>query len=124
MQVFKTKVFARFARREDIDDSMLCEAVRRTERGLIDADLGGGLIKQRVGRKKAGRSGGYRTLIAYQRGNRCFFVYGFAKNERDNLSADDLLRTRRTSEVLMSLTSKPLSDAIESGALIEVQCDA
>ena len=122
--VFKTKVFARFARREDISDNMLCDAVSRAERGLIDADLGGGLIKQRVARKKAGRSGGYRTLLAYRRGGKCFFVYGFAKNERDNLDPDDFLRARRTSETLMELTSDRIHDALGSAALIEVHCDA
>jgi hypothetical protein len=62
LRVFKTKEFARFARREDVDDERLCEAVDRAERGLVDADLGGGIIKQRIARKGQGRRGGYRTL--------------------------------------------------------------
>jgi hypothetical protein len=67
MRVFKTRWFARFAKREDISDDRLADAIARTERGLIDADLGGGLIKQRVARPGKGKSGGYRTLIAYRR---------------------------------------------------------
>jgi len=66
LRIFKTKSFVRFARRERISDASLCEAIRRAERGLIDADLGGGVIKQRVARAGQGRSGGFRVLIAYR----------------------------------------------------------
>ena len=73
MRVFKTKWFRRFARREGIADAMLCEAVARAERGLIDADLGGGVIKQRVARQGQGRSGGHRNMIVYRSGDRAMF---------------------------------------------------
>ena len=65
-------------------DRSLRDAVERAERGLVDADLGGGIIKQRVARTGQGRSGGYRLLIAYRSGDRAVFLYGFGKNERDN----------------------------------------
>jgi hypothetical protein len=66
VRVFATKVFVRFTRSERLDDKRLCEAIARAESGLIDAELGGGLIKQRVARQGGGRSGGYRTVIAYR----------------------------------------------------------
>jgi hypothetical protein len=66
-------------------DDRLCEAVERAESGLIDANLGGGLIKQRVARLGQGRSGGYRAVVAYRRLGRAVFLYGSAKNERDNI---------------------------------------
>jgi hypothetical protein len=73
METFKTKGFARFARRESISDGNLVEAINRAEQGLIDADLGGGLIKQRVARQGKGRSGGYRMIVAYRaKTGRCF----------------------------------------------------
>lgn len=78
MRIFKTRWMARFARKAGIDDALLVEAIDRAERGLIDADLGGGVIKQRVGRSGQGRSGGYRTLIAFRFGDLAFFIYGFA----------------------------------------------
>ena len=90
MKVFKTKEFVRFARREKIADARLCEAVDRAVRGLIDADLGGGLIKQRIARPGQGRSGGYRALMAFRSGRRAVFVYGFAKSERDDIGPDEL----------------------------------
>ena len=82
MRVFKTRWLARFARREQIRDTSLCEAIQRAGRGLIDADLGGGLIKQRVAREGQGRSGGYRMIVACQAEGRAVFLYAFAKNER------------------------------------------
>jgi hypothetical protein len=85
MRIFKTKGFARFARQERITDASLRQATARAESGLIDADLGGGLIKLRVARKGQGRSGGYRMIVAYRVLDRAVFLYAFAKNERENI---------------------------------------
>jgi len=86
VQVYKTKGFAKFTRKKKINDSLLCEAVERAERGLIDADLGDGLIKQRIPRPNEGRSGGYRAFIAYQVGDLMVFIYGLV-----NLKIDMIL---------------------------------
>jgi hypothetical protein len=94
LRIYKTRWLARFSRREGITDESLVEAVKRAEEGLIDADLGGGLIKQRVARTGRGRSGGYRMLIAYRKKDRAFFLYGFAKSERGNVPQDELLSLR------------------------------
>jgi hypothetical protein len=85
-----TRVFARFARTERLDERRLCEAIERAERGAVDADLGGHVIKQRVARPGRGRSGGTRTLIAYRATHRGVFLYGFAKSERDNIDDREL----------------------------------
>lgn len=90
MRVFKTKWLGRFARRERITDASLLEAIERAERGIIDADLGGGLIKQRVARPGQGRSGGYRMIVVYRTQDRAIFLYGFAKSERENIEPDEL----------------------------------
>ena len=79
LEGFVTKPFVRFASRERIADEELCEAVRRAERGLIDADLGGGVIKQRLARAGQGKSGGFRSILLFRRGSKAFFVYGFAR---------------------------------------------
>lgn len=79
MRIFKTKAFARFARKEGLDDARLRDAVARAERGLVDADLGGGVIKQRLARPGQGKSGGFRVMILYRRAARAIFVYGFAQ---------------------------------------------
>jgi hypothetical protein len=123
LRVFKTKWLARFARRERIADMSLSEAIRRAERGLIDADLGGGLIKQRVAREGRGRSGGYRMMVAYRAGGRAVFLYAFAKNERDNIDPDELLSLREIAESWLAADEGMIVRGIGDGALQEVDDD-
>lgn len=94
VRIFKAKWLVRYARRERITDRSLSEAIERAARGSIDADLRGGIIKQRVAREGQGRSGGYRMLVAYRAGTRAVFLYAFAKNERENIDPDELLTLR------------------------------
>ena len=123
MQTFKTKAFARFAEREGLEDAALCEAVRRAGSGLIDADLGSGVIKQRIARKGGGRSGGYRTIVLFRRGELAFFVYGFAQSDRENLRRDELATYRLLADEYLSLDGAGLAAAQATGAIIEVECN-
>lgn len=123
MRIFKDKGFSRFARRENIADRTLCEAVERAERGLIDADLGGGVIKQRVARPGEGRSGGFRTIIFFRKQERAFFVFGFAKNELDNISTSNLQAFRRAAVVTLAFDDATLQNLVEAEELTEVDCD-
>lgn len=123
MQVFKTKWFTRYVRRERIADRDLREAVTRAGRGLIDADLGSGVIKQRVARAGQGRSGGYRMLVAYRSGHRAIFLYGFAKRERENIGEDELLTLREIGEVWLAADAGRIARAIQEGILQEVTDD-
>ncbi|WP_367379438.1 type II toxin-antitoxin system RelE/ParE family toxin [Sphingobium sp. SA916] len=93
-RIFKNGWFERFARKERIADSALRDAVERAESGLVDADLGGGVIKQRVARPGKGKSGGYRTLILFRQGDRAIFAFGFAKSAQANISKADLALLR------------------------------
>jgi hypothetical protein len=123
MRVFKNRPFARFADHEGIDDAALCKAIRQAAQGLIVADLGGGVIKQRIARKGQGKSGGYRSIIVFRRGDRAFFVYGFAKSARENMRKDELAAFRRLAEEMLSLDDKSLAAAEASGTITEVICD-
>ena len=123
MRVFTTKVFARFARRERLDDRRLCEAITRAERGLVDADLGGNLIKQRVARSGGGRSGGYRTVIAYRTSQRSVFLYGFAKSERNNIDDRELRDLRTLARLYLGYSDAQIATALEEAELNEVICD-
>ena len=123
MQTFKTKAFTRFADREGLEDAALCEAVRRAGEGLIDADLGGGVIKQRIARKGGGRSGGFRTIMLFRRGELAFFVHGFAKSDRENLRRKELLGLRLLADEYLVLDTAGLADAQATGAIIEVECN-
>lgn len=119
MRIFKTKLFVRYARRLRIKDSSLHEAIARAERGLVDADLGGGIIKQRVARTGQGRSGGYRMLIAYRSGDRAVFLYGFAKNERDNITNDEIETLREIGAAWLDAKIERLEKVIKEGILQE-----
>ena len=123
MRVFTTKVFARFARKERLDDSRLCEAIMRAERGSIDAELGGNLIKQRVARPGGGRSGGYRTVIAYRVSQRSVFLYGFAKSERDNIDDRELDDLKKLASQYLGYSDAQLATALGQAELREVVCD-
>ena len=103
LRAFKTRSFARFASRESIDDVDRCVAVRRMARGLVDADLGGGVIKQRIARKGQGMSGGYRGIVLLRRNDRSVFAYGFAKSVRHNLRRDELKAFRLLADELLAL---------------------
>ena len=91
------------------------------ERGLIDADLGGHVMKKRVAVGGRGKRGGVRTLLAYKSGNRAIFVYGFAKNVRTNGSTDELKALKHLAKELLSYSDKTLTKAIQHGALVEVE---
>ena len=123
LHTFKTKAFARFAEREGMEDAALCEAVRRALGGLIDADLGGGVIKQRIARKGGGRSGGFRTIVLFRRGELAFFVYGFSKSGRDNLRRNELETFRLLADEYLALDETGLAAAQAVGAIVEVKCD-
>ena len=123
MQVYKTRGFARFARREGIKDDKLCDAIARAERGLIDADLGGGVIKQRLARQGQGRSGGYRVIVFYRTTVRTVFVDGFAKSDQDNIDDDELAQFSELAREFLGHTAKEVQELVEAGAWIEVECD-
>jgi hypothetical protein len=122
MRVFVVKAFGRFQRRENIDDVMLCAAVKRAEKGLIDADLGGEVIKQRVARAGQGKSGGYRVLMAFRQGERAVFLFGFAKSERANIRPHQLAELRLYAQRWLGFDDKGIARAITDGDLNEVHC--
>jgi hypothetical protein len=124
MRVFKNAWFSRFARKEQISDLALWEAVDRAEQGLIDADLGGGVIKQRIARPGAGRSGGYRSLVLYRKGSNAFFVFGFSKNSQGNIRDDEQEQFKRAAKITLALTQEQVRLLIEKAQMEEVFRDA
>jgi hypothetical protein len=120
VRVFKTKVFDRFARSQRIRDQQLREAVERARRGLVDADLGGGIIKQRVARPGQGRSGGFRVLLAFDPNMRAIFIYGFAKNERDNINDKELRTLREIAVAWLAASIPQIEREVANGRLQEV----
>ena len=119
-RVFKTRHFKRWMRKTELTDAALCVAVLEMAEGLIDAELGGGVVKKRIGIAGRGKRGGVRTLIATNKGSRWFFVYGFEKNDRANISSDELEALQALASDLLALSGKELSQAVEDTTLEEI----
>ena len=120
MSVFKTKPFHDWQKKEDIPDRSLCAAVDEMSRGLIDANLGGGLVKKRIARPGAGKSSGFRTLLATNKNDLWFFVYGFAKNERDNIESQEVLALKRLAAVLLGMDETAINKLLADNELKEI----
>ena len=121
MRIFKNKRFTKFAKDEGISDTKLRNAVKDAEAGLIDADYGGGLIKQRIARPNEGKSGGYRTIILYCRGDKAFFVYGFPKNARDNINKIEEREYKDFAKIIFALSDEQLKKLVDDGFYKEIK---
>ena len=121
MRIFKTRGVGRFARRERITDASLKETVERAERGIIDADLGGGLIKQRLARAGQGRSSGFRMIVAYRAAGRAVLLYGFSKSSLDNIEDDQLHDLRTIGAAWLAASDGIITQALDDGDLQEIQ---
>ena len=117
-RVFKTRYFNR--QMKSLDDSALCAAVEEMMQGLIDADLGGYIVKKRVALPGRGKSGGARTIVATKKGKRWFFIFGFAKNDKANITASELERLQSFASDLVSLSDKSLDEVVKEGKLVEI----
>jgi len=120
-RLFTAPDFAKFAKKEKIGDAALVDTIERIERGLVDVDLGGGLLKLRVARSGQGRSGGYRTIVACKVGERAFFLLGYGKNDLDNIGDATLARLRRLASGLQGLTEDEIDALKASGAIREIE---
>lgn len=120
-RVFKTKWFQKFARKERIEDSALLDVVTRAEKGLIDANLGGGVIKQRLARPGQGKSGGYRTIIVFRSGERAVFMYGFAKSAMANTGTEEEKEFKEAAKHILALTDGQIEALLRQGEFVEVK---
>jgi hypothetical protein len=120
MRVFKNKMFHKWAKSEGLSDKALLKAVKEIEKGLIDADLGSGLIKKRLARKGQGKSSGFRTMVAFKKYFRTFFIYGFQKNQRDNINEQEKRALKKLAHELLDMPDSKLNEIIINGDLYEV----
>jgi hypothetical protein len=120
VRIFKTKPFARFAKWAGIGDAMLCQVIEDMEQGRVGADLGGGIIKQRLARPGQGKSSGFRTMIVCRKDVRAVFVHGFAKSDRDNIQRAELTALRKLASELLAYDDQAIAKAVAYGALLEV----
>lgn len=123
MRIFKTKWFQRWASKEHLDDDTLRRTVAEMVAGLIDADLGGHVIKKRAALPGHDKRGSLRTLVAFKADDKAFFICGFAKNERDNIGQNELKALRLLATELLGYGSVLLAKAIAVGEIVEVSDD-
>ncbi len=121
MRIFKNKRFSKFARKEGISDEKLIQAVRDVDDGNIDADYGGGVIKQRIARPQEGKSGGYRTFILFRKGETAFFVFGFAKSSLDNIDKSDVRSFKKLAKILLSVSDNQVENLLKIGEIEEIE---
>lgn len=123
MRVFKNAWFGRFARKEKISAEVLWDAVNRAENGLVDADLGGGVIKQRIARPGESKSKGYRSIVLYRKGDRAVFVFGFPKSDVGNIRDDEQEQFKKAAKSILALSDDHIRQLIENGQFEEVKTD-
>lgn len=122
--IHKTRWFSRWARKEGLSDQALYQAVREMLSGPFEAKLGGNLIKTRIARPGQGKGGDFRTLVASNLGTKWFFVYGFGKNQRANIDAEEEAALKKLADTLLQMTPWSVSKALQAAEFIEVECDA
>lgn len=120
MRIFQTKWFARWALKEGLSEQALCEAVLELEQGLIDANLGEHVVKKRAGLAGRGKRDGVRTVLAFKVKEKAFFIYGFAKNQRENISDNELRALKLLAANLLAYDHLALEKALQAQELCEV----
>ena len=123
MSVYETKEFAKFARKADLGNAELLGAANAVASGLSDADLGGGVFKQRIAREGGGKSGGFRTIVLFKVGGHSFFVHGFAKNEKANITPKEFRALKDLATTFLGLDTKAFEQASAAGEISEVTND-
>ena len=123
MALFMTKGFARFARKAGLTNEDVRKTAAEVAVGEHDAELGGGVFKQRVARPGGGRSGGFRTIILFKVGGHSFFAHGFAKNEKANITPKELKALKKLATTFLSLDAEALEKASAAGEIAEVTND-
>ncbi len=120
MRIFKNKSFSKWAKEEGISDETLKEAVNEIEKGLFEANLGGNIYKKRVRLEGRGKSNGARTIVAFRAENNTFYIYGFAKNVRSNISDEEKRALKKLAQTYFEFSDEQLNKAVRSGELFEV----
>jgi len=119
-RIFRTRTFSRWMQKAGLVDDALYQAVCEMAEGLVDADLGGNIVKKRVALPGRGKRGGARTIVATNLDDRWFFVYGFGKNERANITKDELKVLREVAKELLGFDQQQIAKALSSNEIVEV----
>ncbi|MGF9693007.1 type II toxin-antitoxin system RelE/ParE family toxin [Rhizobium sp. 0TCS1.26] len=122
MRILKDLEFSHWAAQYGVTDALLCRAAIEIEAGLIDARLGGFLIKKRLAAPGRGKRGGFRTILGHRQGDRLIFVHGFAKNETDNITTKEREALRKLCDIYMLADDRTLAKMIGLNQILEIEC--
>ena len=122
-RIFKTKTFSRWLNKSDLNQYQLIEAVEEMEKGLVDVDLGCNVYKKRVKLPGMGKRGGARIIVATKLLKRWYLIFGFTKNEKSNISKDELLSLQEAAKRLLHLSDREIETAIYANQLEELKID-
>jgi hypothetical protein len=121
MRKLSTKWFKKWSKKSKINNHDLLDTIDNLIKGLSTADLGSNLFKIRVKRKYSGKSSGFRTIIVYKEGEKAIFLYGFAKNERENISKTEFLYFKKLGNDLLALNENQIKQLIKTKSLFEIE---
>lgn len=121
MQIFKHRKFHQWAMDVKLKDSDLKRSIEELDNGLYDANLGGNLYKKRIAINSRGKSAGFRTLVVFRKLDRAFFVYGYAKNKRANITPKEQSSYKKLAGDLLSLNIIAVKKLLKSEILVEVK---
>jgi hypothetical protein len=121
MNKLSTKWFKKWSKKVKLTNNDLLEAIDDLEDGASTTDLGSHLFKVRVSREHSGKSSGFRTIIIYQENEKAIFLYGFGKNEKQNISKAELQYFKKLGNDLLALNAKQLEDVIGQKILFELE---
>lgn len=120
-KIYKQKDFGKFTKKNRISDEDLKSAVAEIEDGLVDADLGGGVVKKRIASNGRGKSGGFRTILLLKRGTRVIFVHGFSKGKKSNISDDELDGFKKVADYFLNMSDDKFAIFVNDGDFTEVE---
>lgn len=121
MRIYKTRLFAKWARKEGLFDGFLSHAIQEMENGLIDGDLGSGVYKKRIALPGRGKRGGARTIIAYRTNNVAFFIFGYSKSKKENITAVETIIAKKFAVDTLQKSDFEINNLLKSGRIIEVK---
>lgn len=120
MRIIKTKKFSKWAIKSEISDIGLIDAAKEIALDVYEANYGSGVLKKRISNKGRGKSGSARTIVAFKKGNNCYFVFGFEKSDKDNISKNEEKALKLVAKTLLAYSDDEIDSKVAEGSLIEV----
>ena len=121
MRIFMHKYFHKWAKINKLNYAELHVAIDEIKRGLLGTRIGENLYKKRIAKGNRGKRSSIRTLVAYKKDERLFFIYGYAKNQRATITSKELDLHRSLADIYLNMDEASITTMLKSGKIIEVK---